>query len=322
MTLRQGVIGVLALAVGGLYLLPFTSSAATIAAEQKSLADLVQLQGIVEATNAATVSAQVSGRVERVLVEVGDQVPAGATIVTITSVDQYQALTQAESQLAAAEANLTAAQQEYDRVVRLVEQKLVPVAERDRVQANLDSAKAQQRSAKAAVARAQEQLSYTEVKAPYGGVVSARLVEPGELVQPGTPLMSGFDPAELRIHVDLPARYAAAAQRFAWARVAGIEPSKFLVFPTADQQTGTQRLRLNLPADTGFLPGQWQTVNVKVGEHDGVVIPAAAVYRQGELTLVKLADESWRAIRLGGRYGDNVEVVSGLDAGEVVSYGE
>lgn len=322
MTLRQGVIGVLALAVGGLYLLPFTSSAATIKAEQKSLADLVQLQGVVEATNAATVSAQVSGRVERVLVEVGDKVPAGATIVTITSVDQYQALTQAESQLAAAEANLTAAQQEYDRVIRLVEQKLVPVAERDRVQANLDSAKAQQRSAKAAVARAQEQLSYTEVKAPYGGVVSARLVEPGELVQPGTPLMSGFDPAELRIHVDLPARYAAAAQRFAWARVAGIEPSKFLVFPTADQQTGTQRLRLNLPADTGFLPGQWQTVSVKVGEHDGVVIPAAAVYRQGELTLVKLADESWRAIRLGGRYGDNVEVVSGLDAGEVVSYGE
>ncbi|WP_417681815.1 efflux RND transporter periplasmic adaptor subunit [Pseudidiomarina aquimaris] len=322
MTLRQGVIGVLALAVGGLYLLPFTSSAATIKAEQKSLADLVQLQGVVEATNAATVSAQVSGRLERVLVEVGDKVPAGATIVTITSVDQYQALTQAESQLAAAEANLTAAQQEYDRVIRLVEQKLVPVAERDRVQANLDSAKAQQRSAKAAVARAQEQLSYTEVKAPYGGVVSARLVEPGELVQPGTPLMSGFDPAELRIHVDLPARYAAAAQRFAWARVAGIEPSKFLVFPTADQQTGTQRLRLNLPADTGFLPGQWQTVSVKVGEHDGVVIPAAAVYRQGELTLVKLADESWRAIRLGGRYGDNVEVVSGLDAGEVVSYGE
>ncbi len=322
MTLRQGVIGVLALAVSGLYLLPFASSAATIKAEQKSLADLVQLQGVVEATNAATVSAQVSGRVERVLVEVGDKVPAGATIVTITSVDQYQALTQAESQLAAAEANLTAAQQEYDRVIRLVEQKLVPVAERDRVQANLDSAKAQQRSAKAAVARAQEQLSYTEVKAPYGGVVSARLVEPGELVQPGTPLMSGFDPAELRIHVDLPAPYAAAAQRFAWARVAGIEPSQFLVFPTADQQTGTQRLRLNLPADTGFLPGQWQTVSVKVGEHAGVVVPAAAVYRQGELTMVKLADDSWRAVRLGARYGADVEVVSGLDAGEVVSYGE
>lgn len=320
MTLRQCVSLVLALTV--LLAVPFTASAANATAEQKSLADILQLQGVVEATNAATVSAQVSGRVERVLVEVGDEVSAGATIVTITSVDQYQALTQAESQLAAAQANLTAAQQEYDRVIRLVEQKLLPTAERDRVQANLDSAKAQQRSAQAAVARAQEQLSYTEVKAPYGGVVSARLVEPGELVQPGTPLMSGFDPAELRIHVDLPARYAGAAQHYAWARVAGIAPDAFRVFPTADQQTGTQRLRLNLPADTNFLPGQWQTVEVQVGEHQGVVIPFAAVYRQGELTMVKLADGNWRAVRLGGRYGDDVEVVSGLAANEVVHYGE
>ncbi|WP_258808077.1 efflux RND transporter periplasmic adaptor subunit [Pseudidiomarina sp. CB1] len=322
MTLRHYATWALGFAVMSLMVLPSTANAATATAQQKNLADILQLQGVVEATNAATVSAQVSGRVERVLVEVGDEVPAGATIVTITSVDQYQALTQAESQLAAANANLTAAQQEYDRVVRLVEQKLLPTAERDRVQASLDSAKAQQRSAQAAVARAQEQLSYTEVKAPYGGVVSARLVEPGELVQPGTPLMSGFDPAELRIHVDLPARYAAAAKQFAWARVADVEPAAFQVFPTADQQTGTQRVRLNLPADTDFLPGQWQSVKVKVGEHQGVVIPFAATYRQGELTMVKMADDSWRAVRLGGRYGDDVEVVSGLAADEVVSYGE
>lgn len=322
MTLRQCATWFLGFAMTSLLALPFAANAASATAEQKRLADILRLQGVVEATNAATVSAQVSGRVERVLVEVGDEVPAGATIVTITSVDQYQALTQAESQLAAAQANLTAAQQEYDRITRLVDQKLLPTAERDRVQANLDSAKAQQRSAQAAVARAQEQLSYTEVKAPYGGVVSARLVEPGELVQPGAPLMSGFDPAELRIHVDLPARYAASAQQFAWAQVAGVEPVAFLMFPTADQQTGTQRLRLNLPADTNFLPGQWQTVAVQVGEHQGVVIPFAAVYRQGELTMVKLADGSWRAVRLGGRYGDDVEVVSGLAANEVVHYGE
>ncbi len=322
MTLRHCTTLVFGLTLSVLLMFPLVGKTAETQAQQKLLPDYVRLQGIVEATNAATVSAQVSGRVERVLVEVGDSVAAGATIVTITSNDQYQALTQAESQLAAANAGLTAAQQEYDRVVRLVEQKLLPTAERDRVQASLDSAKAQQRSAKAAVARAQEQLSYTEVKAPYGGVVSARLVEPGELVQPGTPLMSGFDPAELRIHVDLPAKYAEKANTYAWARVGAIAPAEFLLFPTADQQTGTQRLRLNLPAESDFLPGQWQTVTVKVGEHQGVVVPYAAVYRQGELTLVKMSDGSWRAVRLGSRYGDEVEVVSGLAANEVITYGE
>ncbi|MGQ4277569.1 efflux RND transporter periplasmic adaptor subunit [Pseudidiomarina sp. E22-M8] len=290
-------------------------------ATQQQLADYLQLQGVVEATNAATVSAQVSGRVERVLVEVGDQVAAGATIVTITSVDQYQALSQAQSQLAAAEASLLAAQQEYDRVVKLVEQRLLPNAEQDRVKANLDNAQAQQKNAAAAVTRAQEQLSYTEVKAPYGGVVSERLVEPGELVQPGTPLMSGFDPAQLRIHVDIPAGYASAAGQFAWARVAGVQPTSFMVFPTAHQQSGTQRIRLSLPEDTGFLPGQWQTVQLKVAEHQGIVVPAAALYRQGEMNLVKLADGSWRAVRIGGHYGELVEIVAGLAADEVVQYG-
>lgn len=296
--------------------------AGQVRAERRTLDNYIQLQGVVEATNAATVSAQVSGRVERVLVEVGDKVSTGATIVTLTSNDQYQVLMQAESHLTAANAALTAAQQEYERVTRLVGQKLLATAERDRVQANLNSTKAQQRSAKAAVERAQEQLSYTEVKAPYGGLVSARLVEPGEMVQPGTPLMSGFNPEELRIHVDLPANYADGVNRYSWARVNGIQPTEFLLFPTVDQKAGTRRLRLNLPPETGFLPGQWQTVKVKVGEHHGVVVPFAAVYRQGELTLIKMSDGTWRAVRLGARYGDDVEVVSGLAAGEEVSYGE
>lgn len=296
-------------------------AAQSVTAQQQQLADYLHLQGVVEATNAATVSAQVSGRIERVLVEVGDQVPAGATIVTITSVDQYQALSQAQSQLAAANASLLAAQQEYERVAQLVAQGLLPTAEQDRVKANMDNAQAQQKNAAAAVARAQEQLSYTEVKAPYGGVVSERLVEPGELVQPGTPLMSGFDPAQLRIHIDIPATYASAAGEFKWARIAGIEPTHMLVFPTAHHQSGTQRIRLDLPEATGFLPGQWQTVQIKVAEHQGVVVPAAALYRQGEMNLVKLADGSWRAVRVGGQYDELVEIVAGLTAGEAVQYG-
>ncbi|CAB0151407.1 Multidrug resistance protein MdtA [Pseudidiomarina piscicola] len=310
--------------VAGLFATPAMaqgSAANHIVAEQQKLPDYLQLQGVVEARNAATVSAQVSGRVQQVLVDVGDNVSAGSTIVTLTSVEQYQALAQAESELAAANANLLATQQEHDRVTKMVAQNLLSTAERDRVQANLETAKAQKTSAQAAVARAQEQLSYTEVKAPYAGLVSERLVEPGELVQPGTPLMSGFDPEQLRIHVDLPATYASAAANFAWARVAGVTPLEFLVFPTAHQRSGTQRLRLTLPSQTGFLPGQWQSVKVKVGEHQGVVIPAAALYRQGELTMVKLASGNWRAVRVGARYGSDIEIIAGLAAGEAVQYG-
>jgi len=285
-----------------------------------TIAEYLRLQGVVESTNSATVSAQVSGRVEKVLVDVGDNVPAGATILTITSVEQYQMLTQAQAQVAAAQATLVAEQQEFDRITSLVERELVPVAERDRAKARLDNAKAQLRSARAAVERAQEQLSYTEVKAPYGGIVSERLVEPGELVQPGTPLLSGFDPSELRLHVDLPARYAQAAITYQWARVNGLEPTSQQVFPTVHSQSSTVRMRLVLPQDSGLMPGQWQPVIVKVGEHQGVQVPTAAIYHQGELTMVRMQDNSWRAVRLGLSQNGQVEVVSGLQAGEVISY--
>ncbi|WP_406663527.1 efflux RND transporter periplasmic adaptor subunit [Gallaecimonas sp. GXIMD1310] len=294
--------------------------AAEYTVEPAQLAERIQLQGLVESTNSATVSAQVSGRVEKVLVDVGDQVPAGATIVTITSVEQHQALARAQAQEAAARASLLSAQQEWDRVKSLVERKLLPVAERDRAKASLDNAKAQLRAAVAAAKSAQEQLSYTAVKAPYSGLVSQRLVEPGEMVQPGTPLMSGFDPTALRLHVDLPAVLAKGANEFHWARVGNIVPTKFLLFPTADSQTGTVRLRLNLPKDSGLIPGQWQTVTVQTGEHQGLVIPKAAVRHQGELTMVRMQNGQWRAIRLGMSENGNVEVVSGLNAGEVITY--
>lgn len=297
--------------------------AADYKVSEATIADYIQLQGLVESTNSATVSAQVSGRVEKVLVDVGDVVPAGATIVTITSVEQYQMLTQAQAQLAAANASLVAEQQEFDRISSLVERQLVSVADRDRAKARLDNAKAQLRSAQAAVERAEEQLSYTEVKAPYGGLVSARMVEPGELVQPGTPLMSGFDPSQLRLHVDIPAGYARAVPQFNWARVNGVEPTSLQVFPTVHSQSGTVRVRLvlpqkELPQQSSFIPGQWQPVNIQVGEHLGVQIPANAVHRQGELTLVRMQDNSWRAVRLGASSNGMIEVVSGLQAGEVI----
>ncbi|EKE76132.1 efflux RND transporter periplasmic adaptor subunit [Gallaecimonas xiamenensis] len=299
-----------------LVLLAWPALAAPLTLKTQTLADTLALEGLVEASNSATVSAQTSGRVAQVLVDVGDQVPAGAVILRIHALEQSQALDRAKASLAASQAALTQARQEWQRVSSLVAQKLLPQAELDKARASLDSASAGAKAAKAAVATADEQLAYTEIKAPYSGVVSARLVEPGELVLPGTPLMSGFDPASLRLHLDLPASLASAARQYQWARVAGQAPDKLLFFPTADGQSGTVRLRLQLGPAFAAMPGQWLKVVVKVGEHQGLLVPKRLVKRQGELQLVRMAGGSWRAVRLGAALGDQLEVLSGLGAGE------
>ncbi|WKE64268.1 efflux RND transporter periplasmic adaptor subunit [Gallaecimonas kandeliae] len=302
----------------GALALPVLATELTL--EPQPLADQLVLQGLVEATNQATVSAQTSGRVEQVLADVGDEVPAGAVILTITSVEQHQALDQAQAAEAAAQATLLSAQQDWQRVSDLVGRKLLPVAEKDKARAALDNAKAALKAASAAAKRASEQLSYTAIRAPYGGVVSQRLVEPGELVQPGTPLMTGFDPRSMRIHVDLPASLAEGAGHYHWARVGELTPKSFLLFPTADSLSGTVRLRLVLPDDAKLLPGQWQQVRVQVGEHQGLLLPKAAVQHQGELSLVRMQNGDWRAVRLGQSRDGQVEVLSGLKAGEVIQY--
>lgn len=305
-----------------LFALPIHAAETTV--QTSTVESFVRLQGIVEATNAATVSAQTSGRVEQVLVDIGDVVEPGATIVNITSTEQYQAVAQALAQESAAQATLVAAQREYDRISSIVADGLLPKAELDRVEAALQNAQSQVKATQAAVTRAREQLSYSSVKAPYGGVVSERLVEPGEAVQPGTPLMSGFDPTTLRIHVDVPMTLARAVGRFASARIqtqdGWIEPTQFKLFPTVDAASASVRLRLTLPADLQLLPGQWLGVSVKTGEYEGLSVPAEAITQQGELTLVKLASGDWRAVRVADAYDGRVEILSGLGAGEVISY--
>lgn len=301
--------------------LPAFAQTQTLTLTEQPLPELLQLQGLVEARNSATVSAQTSGRVAEVRVDVGDTVAAGDVIVRINSIEQSQALDRANANLAASLANQVQAEGDWQRVSSLVARKLLPKADLDRARSARDNADAAVKAAKAAAATASEQLSYTAIRAPYGGVVSARLVEPGELVQPGTALMSGFDPATLRVHVELPQQLAASARQFGWARVAGKVPTALLFFPTADSHSGTVRLRLALAADTQALPGQWLAVSVKVGEHQGLLVPKDFIVQQGELTLVKMQDGSWRAVRLGSTFGEEVEVLSGLAGGEVIVHG-
>lgn len=296
------------------------AQAATYTVRSTEIPEFIQLQGLVEATKQATVSAQVSGRVNEVTVDVGDNVPAGTTILTITALEHDHLVAQAQAEVSAWQATFHAEEQELARISSLVERELASVAELDRAQARYDHAKAQLRGAQAALARSQEQLSYTEVKAPYSGIVSARWVEPGELVQPGTPLLSGFAPTELRIHVDLPATYARSANTYQRAAVDGVEPNRMIIFPTVDSASGTVRVRLELAADSEFMPGQWVPVQIQVAAHEGLLIPRAAVQRQGELYLVRVQDHGWRAVRIGAVTGEMVEVMSGVAVGEVIEY--
>ena len=286
------------------------------------------LDGRIEAVNQGTVAAQTSGRVTEILYDVNDFVPAGAVIVRLRATEQRAGLAQAEAALREATARDTEARQRHERMQGLYADHVVPKAAFDQAVADRDAAQAQLAAARAALERAREGVAYTEVRAPYAGVVTRRDVEVGETVSPGTPLMSGLSLRYLRVAVDVPQSALEEVRRIRKAAVyvgnRRIEASKLTVFPEASTNTNTFRARLELPENAADLyPGMFVKVAFVVGESERLLVPSTALVERGEITAVYVVDAQQRAslrqVRLGHRFEDQVEVLSGLRAGERIA---
>lgn len=293
---------------------------------QQPVTDSRQFDGLVEAIHSATVSGQTSGRVADILFDIGDDVAAGATIIRLVSEDQQGDLQQAQAAVAEARAGLKVEQLEYQRIQSLFNQGVLPRADLDRAKGKVESREAQVTSAEGALRRARQQLSYTVVKAPFSGRVSERHVELGEAVAPGVPLMSGFDPQQLRVVVDIPqhlaSRLPAQPQIKVISDTLEISPLSLQVYPVANPHTGAVTLRLQLPAgDHGLLPGQWVKVSLATGSTMRLLIPQSAVLQRAQISNVFISNNGaieLRNVRLGQRYGDQVAVTAGLQAGELL----
>lgn len=284
--------------------------------------------GVVEAVNQATLSAQTAGRVVELPYDVDDYVPAGAVVVRFTDVEQQSARRQAEAQLRAAEASAKEAEAEYGRIQDIYTRKLVAKSQLDQALARRDAARAALEAAQAGVQSAGEQVDYTVIRSPYSGIVTARHVQVGESVRPGQPLISGLSLGRLRVHVDLPQSDIGAirAERKASVLLADgrrIEASKVTVFPYADPQSHTFKVRVELPEEeTGLHPGVTVKVAFAIGAGERLLLPQAALVRRSEVSGVYVAGEQGlllRQLRLGHRYGDRVEVLAGLNAGERIA---
>ena len=287
------------------------------------------LDGVVEAVNQSTVSAQTAGRVEEIMVDVNDFVPQGAPIIRLRNIEQRAGLDQAQANLREAQARFLEAQAEHNRIRGVYEKQLVSRAQMDGATATFDAAKARLEAAQAGVAQAKESLGYTTINAPYGGIVLQRHVQLGETVQPGKPLMTGFSLDELRVVANIPQRLIVPVRQYKQARVfppnggTSILAEKLTFFPYADPQSNVFKVRAYLPKKTpGLYPGMFVKTAFRVGEDDKLVVPRPALVQRGEVSgvyVVKDAKVGLRQVRPGRTEGEAVEILAGLDVGEQVA---
>lgn len=311
----------------GLATLSFSSLALEyITVQPEQVAEYFDLEATLEAVNESTVSAQTSGAVEAILVDVNDSVEANSVIVRINNTQQQAALQQALANLEQAKAQNEDAQVVLTRNKRLYDKQSLSKGEYDSAVARAKSAAAAVKAAEAGLQQAKEQLSYTEVKAPFSGIVKARHIELGELVSPGQPLMTGLALSPLRAVADLPQAVATGFKKTGELSLIindeQLLPEKVTLFPYADSRHHSIRLRAQLPeTQAEAYPGQWLKLRVKTGERESILVPQSAILQRGELSSVYVLVNDTarlRQVRTGEDQNGQTEILSGLQAGDII----
>lgn len=291
----------------------------------------ISAEAVIEAVRQSTVSAQIAGRIVDLRFDVGDFVKKGEVIARIDERAVSQAEAASVAQVREAQAALGNARAQYERSKQLLAQRFISQAALDQAEAAYKAAQARVTALLAGAGAAATERSFATVLAPYSGVVSARLVELGEMATPGRPLFTGFDPSTLRVVASVPQAQVAAIQATGKARIEvpslgrWVDVKRMTIVPTADPRTHTTQVRLELPDNArGVYPGVYARAHFVVGSAPRLLVPRAAILRRSEVTAVYVVDDQGRArlrqVRLGAA-GDEtaVEVLAGLKPGERVA---
>ncbi len=289
---------------------------------------IITFDGEIEALHQATVAAQTSGRITEVVYDVGDYVSAGSVIAKLTSIEQAAQLDAALGQQKETQAMASEAEKAYQRSASMLAKKLISQAEFDSAQARLKTIQAKAKSAAAAVTSAQANLAYTTITAPYAGIVVERLVQPGETVNPGTPIMTGVSLQELRVNVPIPQRHIGPVRQFQQATILlpngnTLPASSMRIPPRADTNTHSFKVLIDLSGEhDNLFPGTLVKVQFVNGNQQRLAVPDNAIVKRGEVTAVYVLGQadsiSLRYVRLGEQFNGQTAILAGLSAGETI----
>ena len=186
---------------------------------------------------------------------------------------------------------------------------------------------AQLRQALAGLAAAQVQLSYATITAPFSGVVVKRHVDPGDMASPGMPLVTLVDPSSFRLEVTVPESHIKSVHLGETVAVTidalgkRVEGKVYEIVPSADPTSRTFIVKIRLPQVKGLMAGMFGRATFSTGKSKGIFVPESAIWREGSLegVFVVEGDTAFkRIITTGRKIGNWVEVLTGLDDGELV----
>jgi RND family efflux transporter MFP subunit len=293
----------------------------------------VTASGKIEAENSANLSTRMMGYVTKLHVQVGQKVKAGQLLVSINNTDLQAKKAQVDASILQATAGYNNAKKDYDRFVNLFKQQSASQKELDDMTARYEMAKAGLEGAKQMRNEVMAQFSYSNITAPFSGVVTNTFIKEGDMANPGMPLVSVEGESRLQVTAMVSENDIASIKKGMPVKVLVKSSNATLTGKVSEvslsaKNTGGQYLvKINLDKiDSSVLSGMFVNVQFPVENKTGAVktdrilVPESALVKQGQLTGIytigtgNVAILRW--LRTGKTFGTQVEVLSGLSANE------
>jgi HlyD family secretion protein len=339
------VIAVLALGAAAYFFKSADPSAAGAAGkdDQKQAARVtVVVPGRIQVTNSVSATGTLAARrdmpvgvagegglVTRVWVQPGDWVRQGQVLVSIDRSVQDQQANQLVAQVTVAQADARLAQAELDRAVALLSRGFISKADIDRRTATRDAARARVTVAVAQLNAGRSTNGRLDVRAPAGGLILARSVEPGQIVSAGSPAlfrlagggeielkaeMSEADLARMRVGLGATVTPVGTAAQF--------NGQIWQVAPIIDPQSRQGIARIALGYNAALRPGGFATAQISAGQVDAPVLPESAVQSDDKGNYVFVIDAKSkverRQVKTGPVSDVGIPVIEGLNGNEQV----
>ena len=310
----------------------------------------IESGGVVQARATAAIAARVLAPVREVLVLPGDRVRKGQTLIVLDGADLVAAARAARSTAIAAEQGARAAAAEvqaseaalalvhasHDRIAGLYAKGSATAQERDDAIAALRGAEARLaaasartlqaasvvESARAASDQARTTESFTTIVAPFDGMVTEKMVEPGNMTSPGTPLLRLEDTRGFRLEVRVDESRVAQVRNgdrvpvFLGTATSPVRGTVVEVSRAVDADARAFLVKIGLPEVPGLRSGEFGKARFDGAPRRALTVPPSAIVRHGQLTSVFVVDKSRARVRLVNVRES--EVVAGLTESELV----
>jgi membrane fusion protein, multidrug efflux system len=303
--------------------------------ETADVRERILVSGDIRPWAEVTIYPEVTGRVERIFVEEGQYIRKGDMVAQIDYEKTVLTVKQIESQLRSAEIKLESLQKDYERMKRLFEQKVVAEKTLDDTKTALESATYSADSLRSQMDLVRMRLKDAKITAPISGVISRKFIDEGEIVTESSmtkssPLVTIVDAEKVKVTVPVGEKEISRVKKGQRAEITlDAHPDKvfygevYNIFPVIDLQTRTAQVEILVSnPERSLKPGMFARTEIVINSRNNVlVIPVDSIIEGGDGKHVFVAEGDrvrLRQIITGLEEGEKIEVVSGLEKGDLL----